>query len=89
MTGWIGETFTSDVGWEHLETLVDIDTRMAGSDGERRAAEATRDVLAAVGARNTRLETFDLQGWSRGSASIDAGDTTQDCIALPAVRLPR
>ncbi len=83
MTGWIGETFTSDVGWEHLETLVDIDTRMAGSDGERRAAEATRDVLAAVGARNTRLETFDLQGWSRGSASIDGGDTTQDCIALP------
>ena len=83
MTEWIGETFTSDVGWEHLEALVDIDTRMAGSEGERRAAEATRDALAGVGARNSRLESFPIQGWTRGSAAIHAGGTTQDCIALP------
>ena len=83
MTGWIGETFTSDVGWEHLETLVDADTRMAGTDGERRAAEATRDALEGVGARDARLEEFDLQGWSRGSSVIRAGGTEQDCIALP------
>ena len=73
----------SDVGWEHLETLVDMDTRMAGSDGEHRAAEATRDALEAVGARDARLEEFDLQGWSRGSSVVRAGETTQDCIALP------
>ena len=83
MTDWIGDTFTSSVGWDHLETLVDVDTRMAGSDGERRAAEATRDALAEVGARNAHLETFPIQGWKRGSSAIDAGDTTQDCIALP------
>jgi len=83
MTGWIGETFTSDIGWSHLETLVDTDTRMAGSGGERRAAEATRGALAAAGARNTHLESFDVQGWSRGSAVIDAGDTAQECIARP------
>jgi Zn-dependent M28 family amino/carboxypeptidase len=83
MTDWISETFTSDVGWEHLETLVDINTRMAGSDGERRAAEATQEALTDVGARNVRLESFELQGWSRGSASIHAGETEQDCIALP------
>jgi Iap family predicted aminopeptidase len=83
MADWIAETFTSNIGWEHLETLVDVDTRMAGSDGERHAAEATRGVLADIGARNVRLESFDLQGWSRGSSSIHAGETTQDCIALP------
>jgi Zn-dependent M28 family amino/carboxypeptidase len=83
MSDWIGETFTSDVGWEHLETLVDTDTRMAGTDGERRAAEATRDALEAAGARNARLEAFDIQGWSRGSAAIHTGGTEQDCIALP------
>ena len=83
MTEWIGETFTSDVGWEHLETLVDIDTRMAGTEGERRAAEATRDALDDVGARNARLEPFPIQGWTRGGSTIRAGDTTQDCIALP------
>ena len=83
MTDWIGETFTSDVGWDHLETLVDMDTRMAGTDGERRAAEATRDALEAVGARDARLEEFDIQGWSRGSSVVRAGETEQDCIALP------
>ncbi|MFC5134643.1 MULTISPECIES: M28 family peptidase [Haloferacaceae] len=83
MTTWIGETFTSDAGWSHLETLVDIGNRMAGSDGERRAAEATRDALAELGARDARLESFDIQGWTRGSSAVHAGDTTQDSIALP------
>ena len=83
MTQWIGSTFTSDAGWDHLETLVDIGDRMAGSDGERRAAEATRDALADVGARNAHLDEFDVQGWTRGDSEIRAGETTQGCIALP------
>ncbi len=80
---WIGETFTSETGWDHLERLVDTGTRMAGSEGERRAAEATRDALAAVGARNARLEAFDIQGWARGSSAVHAGGTSQESIALP------
>ena len=83
MTDWIGEAFTSDAGWDHLETLVDIGNRMAGSEGERRGAAATRDALAAVGARDAHLKAFDIQGWTRGDAGIEAGDTTQECIALP------
>ena len=83
MTTWIGDVFTSDVGWTHLEALVDIETRMAGSDGEREAAELTRERLIDAGARNARLESFDMQGWTRGESSIEASDTTQDCIALP------
>jgi Zn-dependent M28 family amino/carboxypeptidase len=80
---WIGDTFTSDVGWDHLETLVDIGNRMAGSDGERTAAEATRDALEAAGARNTRLEPFPIQGWERGQSRIETPDRPQSCIALP------
>ncbi|MFA9415135.1 M28 family peptidase [Natrinema sp. HArc-T2] len=83
MTAWISSIFESDVGWDHLESLVDIGNRMAGSEGEREAAELTRDVLAAAGARNVRLEPFEIQGWTRGDSAITAGDTTQDCIALP------
>jgi Zn-dependent M28 family amino/carboxypeptidase len=83
MSTWIGELFTSDVGWDHLETLVDIGDRMAGSAGEREAAERTRDALADVGARDARLESFEIQGWTRGESSIAAGETSQDCIALP------
>jgi Zn-dependent M28 family amino/carboxypeptidase len=83
MTQWIGRTFTSDAGWNFLETIVDIGNRMTGSDGERAAAEVTRDALAEAGARNARLAEFDVQGWTRGSSSIEAGETTQDSIALP------
>ena len=83
MSTWIGDSFTSDAGWDHLEALVDIGNRMAGSDGERRAAEATREALAAVGARDARLEPFDVQGWTRGSSAVEAGETTQDSVALP------
>jgi len=87
MTDWIGDTFTSDRGWNHLETLVDVGDRMAGSDGERDAAEATRDALAAAGARDATLEAFDIQGWERGTSSIDDGtesyDDPHETIALP------
>ncbi|GGL60059.1 M28 family peptidase [Halocalculus aciditolerans] len=82
MVDWIGETFRSDVGWAHLETLVDIGDRMAGTDGEREAAEATRDALGEY-ARNARLDEFDLQGWEREMSEILAGGEPQDCIALP------
>ena len=83
MTDWIGDTFTSDVGWNHLERLVDIDNRMAGSEGERVALEATRDALDAAGARDARIDAFDIQGWERGDSTVSAGETTQECIALP------
>ncbi len=83
MTEWIGDTFTSDVGWNHLERLVDLEHRMAGSEGEREGLELTRDTLFEVGARDARIAPFDIQGWTRGDSTIRAGDTTQDCIALP------
>jgi Zn-dependent M28 family amino/carboxypeptidase len=86
-TDWIGETFTSAVGWDHLETLVDIGNRMAGSDGERAAAEATRDALAAE-ARDARLSEFEIQGWERGDSAVRADGSpvaaqAHECIALP------
>ncbi|WP_251344001.1 M20/M25/M40 family metallo-hydrolase [Haloplanus halophilus] len=83
MNGWIGETFTSDVGWSHLERLVDIGNRMAGSPGEREALDATRDALADVGARNASVEPFDVQGWVRGSSRIETPSGDVDPIALP------
>jgi len=82
MTDWIGRTFTSETGWAHLETLVDIGNRMAGSAGEREAAVATRDALAEH-ARNVHLDEFEIQGWERGASAVVAGGTEQDCIALP------
>lgn len=83
MVHWIGETFTSDEGWRHLEQLVDIGDRLAGSDGEQAAIEATAQRLQRVGARNVRLEGFDIQGWARSGSDIRVDGTSQSCIALP------
>ncbi len=80
---WIGETFTSDAGWDHLVELVDIGNRMAGGEGEAEALAATRDALADVGAREARVERFDLQGWERGDAGIETDDGVVDAIGLP------
>ena len=82
-TDWIGGTFVSDVGWNHLETLVDLPHRMAGTEGERRGAEATRDALATVGARDAWIEEFPIQGWERETSTIEAGGDAHRCIALP------
>jgi Zn-dependent M28 family amino/carboxypeptidase len=83
MTDWIGSTFESDVGWTHLERLVDVGDRMAGTGGEREGLEATRDALAEQGTRNARIDEFDVQGWERGSSAVRVDGTEQDCIALP------
>jgi len=88
MTDWIGDTFTSDAGWSHLEALVDVEHRLAGTDGEREGLELTRDALAAAGARNARIEEFEIQGWERGDSAIRRGEETlaagmNACIALP------
>jgi len=90
MTDWIGDTFTSDVGWNHLEALVDVGDRMAGSAGEREGLELTRDALAEAGARDARIEPFDIQGWERGDSEIRQATNESTvasghnaCIALP------
>jgi Zn-dependent M28 family amino/carboxypeptidase len=83
MADWIGTTFTSTVGWNHLESLVDIGNRMAGSDGERKAATATLDALSDAGAREAHLDEFEIQGWTRGSSTVNAGGDNHESIALP------
>jgi len=86
MSHWIGETFTSDAGWAHLEDLVDVGNRMAGSEGERRGAELTRDALERVRAREVRIEEFPIQGWSRGDSEIRAGDAVHPGHRPPRVK---
>jgi len=83
MADWIGETFTSSAGWDLLERLVDIEDRMAGTAGEREAAERVYEALESVGVRNVGLEEFPVQGWERGSSAIRVDGPDQDCIALP------
>lgn len=83
MTHWLAATLTSDVGPDLHERLVDVGNRLAGSEGERIGAEATRDALVEAGARDAHLDEFEIQGWERGDCAVTAGDDAFDGIALP------
>lgn len=85
MTDWIGDVFTSDTGWKHLEQLVNLPNRMPGSEGERRAAALTRDAFETQGARNARIEPYEIHGWTRESSAITQPDSGRSYrpFALP------
>ncbi|MFB6299194.1 MAG: M28 family peptidase [Halobacteriales archaeon] len=85
MTDWIGDIFTSDTGWAHLEQLANLPSRMPGSKGERQAAERTRNILEEQGARDVRIETYGIQGWKRDHSAITHPDNgrSYQSFALP------
>jgi Zn-dependent M28 family amino/carboxypeptidase len=70
MDNWLSSAFQSKTGWKLLTDLVDIDHRLAGSSGERRAAELMRDGLSDQGARNARLDEFPITGWEREGCEL-------------------
>jgi len=67
----LGATWTDDEPWRFLTDLTAIGSRMAGSEGERRAADLVADAFERAGLADVRTEAFDLAAWERGSASLD------------------
>lgn len=80
---WIGDTYRSDVGWTLLETLVDIGSRMPGSDGERDGAMAVKETFEEIGLADPHLESFSITGWERKDSSLIVDGTDHACIGLP------
>ena len=88
--GVVGDAQTSGFGWETLTELVDVGSRMAGQEGERRGAEVVRDAFETAGVDDPRIEEFDVPGWWRGGSSLvthspheRVHDGQQDVLALP------
>ncbi|MEF8789056.1 MAG: M28 family peptidase [Haloarculaceae archaeon] len=83
----VGDAHTSRHTWDVLERLVEVGDRMAGQDGETEGARVVADAFEAAGARDVRIEAFDVDGWWRGSTSLDARGHTFDAahqvLALP------
>jgi Zn-dependent M28 family amino/carboxypeptidase len=88
MTDWIGATYREGAGWDHVERLVDVGPRPAGSAAERTAAEATREAFEAVGARDARIEEFPIQGWTRGSSGLGHPASGETVETLAFTRSP-
>jgi Zn-dependent M28 family amino/carboxypeptidase len=68
---WIDGVYRRTAAWDHVERLTAIGPRPAGSAAEHEAARATRDALAAVGARDVRTEEFPIHDWRRGSSAVE------------------
>ena len=80
----LGSTWTDDEPWRFLTDLTAIGSRMAGSEGERRAAGLVADAFERAGLADVRTDPFDLPAWERGSASLDV--TVSGIDGEPATR---
>ena len=74
----LGATWTDDEPWRFLTDLTAIGSRMAGSEGERRAAGLVADAFERAGLADVHTEPFDLPAWERGSASLDVTVSGRD-----------
>ena len=80
----LGATWTDDEPWRFVTDLTAIGSRMAGSEGERRAAGLVADAFERAGLADVRTRPFDLPAWERGSASLDVTVSGRD--GEPATR---
>ena len=67
----IGDAYSNSIAWQTLESLVDVENRMAGQDGEQEGAEILAETFEEIGLRDVGLEEFDVPGWWRGSAVLE------------------
>ena len=88
----LGRTWTDDEPWRFLTDLTAIGSRMAGSDGERRAAGVVAAAFERAGLADVDTEPFELDAWERGSATLrvrvpnrngEGSDREFESIALP------
>lgn len=88
----LGRTWTDTEPWRFLTDLTAIGSRMAGSDGERRAAAIVAEAFEDAGLSGVETETFGIDAWERGSATLrvtvpgrDGERTTREfeSLALP------
>ncbi|MGQ3330575.1 M28 family peptidase [Halorubrum sp. FL23] len=88
----LGRTWTDDGPRRFLTNLTALGSRMAGSEGERRAAAIVADAFARAGLADIETRPFEMAAWERESATLrltapgrDGAATTREfeAIALP------
>jgi len=66
----LGRTWTDEDPWRFLTDLTALGSRMAGSEGERRAAEIVADAFERAGVSDVETEPFEIDAWERGRADL-------------------
>jgi Zn-dependent M28 family amino/carboxypeptidase len=81
-----GQTWIDGRPWEFLADLTRIDSRMAGSTGEERAADLVAEAFRDAGLSNVRQQSFEMQAWERGETELRL--TAPEERAFEAIALP-
>ncbi|EMA63779.1 M28 family metallopeptidase [Halorubrum kocurii] len=66
----LGRTWTDGEPRRFLTDLTAIGSRMAGGEGERRAAEIVADAFERAGLSGVETRPFEVAAWERGSATL-------------------
>lgn len=86
LDGALGATWRDDRPWNFLTQLTEIGNRLAGSPGERRAAELVAETFSEAGVRNVTTDSFEITTWERGGATLQLTAPVErgfETIALP------
>ncbi|WP_436926329.1 M28 family peptidase [Halosimplex amylolyticum] len=85
----LGRAWLADDSWDLLTRLTELDDRLGGHPGDRRAAELVADAFENAGVRNVREEPFAVNRWTRRRTELavsvpDRGvERSFEAVALP------
>jgi len=85
----LGRAWLADDAWDLLTRLTELDDRLGGHPGERRAAEYVAEAFTDAGVRAVREDPFPVQRWTRERVEFavsvpDRGvERSFEAVALP------
>ncbi|ADJ14301.1 peptidase M28 [Halalkalicoccus jeotgali B3] len=82
----MGSAWHDDDAWELLTRLTELDERMGGHPGERRAARFVAESFEDGGVSGIEVEEFEMNRWDRGRAEFAITDPVErsfGTLALP------
>jgi len=85
----LGRAWLDDRPWTLLTRLTEIDDRLGGGPGDRRAADLVADAFADCGVTGVDRQTFDTARWTRGETALAVRVPDRDVErSFEAVALP-
>ena len=85
----LGRAWLDETPWTLLTRLTELDGRLGGHPGERRAATLVADTLQRAGVRDVTEQSFEMNRWDRHGADLavtvpDRGvERSFEAVALP------
>jgi Zn-dependent M28 family amino/carboxypeptidase len=74
----LGRAWRDDAPWRLLTRLTELDSRLAGHSGERRAAEIVAEAFETAGLREVTDRTVPVRRWTRGHTDLAVSMPNRD-----------